>query len=117
MDYEIIFLKALLLTVLIETSVLFLIFKTLLKSVEANNYILLLTGILASSATLPYLWFIFPLFIKSKIWYTIFSESFAIVAESFIIKGLIQINYTKSLIISIICNAISYIIGLLINWP
>ena len=116
MNYEIQFLKALSLTIFIETIVLFLLGKIFLKKERVNNYTLLLTGILPTFATLPYVWFIFPLFIKSQIGYHIFSETFAVVAESFMIMGLLRIKYSKAIMVSVICNMFSYIIGLLVNW-
>jgi len=117
MEYEISFLKALLLTIIIETSVLFILFKVFFKSMNISNWLLLLTGILATFATLPYLWFILPLFIKTRLWYVIGSEAIAISIESIIILGLLRINYSKAFMVSLICNLTSYLIGLLIHWP
>ena len=115
MDYEINFLKALLITITIETTVLFLLVKIFFKKHTISNYIILLTGILASFSTLPYLWFIFPLFIKTKVLYIIICESFAVLFESAVIMGLLRTTYIKALIISIICNMSSYLIGLFIH--
>jgi len=115
MEYEIHFLKALLLTITIETAVLFLLFKVFYKSLKINNWLLLLTGILTSFSTLPYLWFIFPLFIKTKTLYVLTSETSAVLIESIIIWALLRINYTKSLLVSIACNMSSFLIGLLIK--
>ena len=116
MGYEFNFLKALLLTITIETAVLFLLFKVIYKTLKMSNWILLLTGILATFATLPYLWFILPLFIHSKLWYIIVSEGLAISIESVIILGLLKINYPKAMLISVICNTSSYLVGLLISF-
>ena len=115
MEYEINFLKALLLTITIETAVLFLLFKVIYKTLNKNNWILLLTGILTTFATLPYLWFILPLFIHTKLLYVIVSELSAIVVESVIILGVLKINYSKAMLISLTCNTCSYLIGLLIS--
>ncbi len=116
MAYEITFLKALLLTIFIETAVLFFLIKVLFKSTKFGNWILLLTGVLATFSTLPYLWFILPYLIKTKLWYVIASEVSAILIESLIILGLLRTNYPKALLISVICNTTSFLIGLLINW-
>jgi hypothetical protein len=117
MVYEINFLKALLFTISIETVVLFLLVKFVFKSISAKNWLLVLTGILTTFSTLPYLWFILPAFIKSRLYYTIISEASAVLIESVIILGLLRINYKKAFIISIICNMVSFLIGLLIKWP
>jgi hypothetical protein len=116
MLYEISFLKALLLTISIETSVLFLLFKVFFKTLKTSNWMLLLTGIVPTLATLPYLWFILPLFLKTKLWYVTGSEASAILIESVIILGLLRINYTKAFLVSLICNATSFLTGLLIHW-
>ena len=115
MVYEIHFLKALLLTIFIETVVLFLLFKVFYKTLKINNWLLLLTGILTSFSTLPYLWFILPLFIKTKTLYVLTSETSAVLIESVIIWALLRINYTKALVVSIACNMSSFLIGLLIR--
>src|SRR5690242_4457960 len=116
MEYEINFLKALLLTITIETAVLFLLFHTIFKTGKPVNWLLLLTGVTATLATLPYLWFILPIFIHSKLWYNIVCESLAIAVESVIILGLLRIKYPKALLVSLICNMASYLTGLLISW-
>jgi hypothetical protein len=85
------------------------------KTWEHKNGLLLLTGIVATLATLPYLWFILPLFIQSKLGYILVSEVSAIAIESVIILGLLKINYPKALLVSLVCNLSSYLIGLLIK--
>ena len=117
MEYEIHFLEALLITIIIETSVLFLLFKVFYKQLKISNWLLLLTGIIASFSTLPYLWFILPLFIKTKILYVSVSELSAILIESVIILGFLRINYAKAIIISVVCNMSSFLIGLIIKLP
>ena len=117
MDYEISFLKALILTIVIETTVLFLMYKLVFKTLAIKNWLILLTGILATFSTLPYLWFILPLLIKTKLYYIIVSEVSAVLIESVIILGLLRINYKKALIISITCNMSAFLTGLIINWP
>lgn len=115
MIYEIEFLKALILTITIETIVLFVLFKVFFKKNEISNVHLFFTGILITFATLPYLWFIFPYFIHSKIWYHVFGEMFVTVIESIIIMAMLRIKYSKALLVSFICNVTSYGIGLLIH--
>jgi hypothetical protein len=115
MDYELSFLKALFLTIFIETSVLFLLFKIVYRTSKINNWILLLTGILASMATLPYLWFIIPLFVKTRLYYIVIGEVSVTAIESIIIWGILRTNYTKALIASVLCNTTSFLIGLFIH--
>jgi len=113
--YEQQFLKILALTIAIETTVLFVLFKVFFTKIEIKNYLLFLTGIIATFATLPYLWFIIPVFIKSKIWYHLFGEIFVTIIESFIIMAFLRIKYSMALFVSIVCNVSSYIIGLLLS--
>lgn len=116
MEYEFNFLKALLLTIVVETVILYLLFYTLLKKDKPANWLLLITGIVTSMATLPYLWFIIPIFIHSKLWYNLVCESLAVGVESVIILALLRIKFSKALLVSLICNMASYGIGWLIKW-
>lgn len=109
------FFKALLFTIFIETLILFLLFKTRYKSLQIQNALLLVTGIIVSFATLPYVWFVFPAFLPSRVPYIAVSECFAILAESFLIYKLLKIDYKKAFLVSLICNIISFSIGLAIN--
>lgn len=110
------FLTALLFTILIETIILFVLFKTKYKKLQIQHKLLLLTGFVTSFSTLPYVWFVFPAFIQSRFPYILFSECFAIVIESILIYKLLKIDFKKAMLISVICNIISFSIGLLINW-
>jgi hypothetical protein len=116
MHYEIDFLKALALTITIETVVLFVLIKVFYTKFQIKNWVILISGITASFATLPYLWFILPIFIKSKIYYSLVAELTAVILESFILLGFLRVNYKNALLISIICNSISYITGLILTY-
>jgi hypothetical protein len=115
MDYELLFIKNLILTISIETVVLILIFRLFIKTENFNTSNLISTGFIASFATLPYLWFVFPNYIDQKIWYVIFSESFAVIFEAFIIGRILKLKIIKSFLISLTCNSISFFVGLIVN--
>lgn len=117
MDYEILFLKSLALTIFIETIVLMMFFRLIVRNKEANLSRLMSTGFLASFATLPYLWFILPNFTDQRIWYIIIGEFFAILAETVIIGTMLRLNFLKSLLCSFTCNMASFLTGLLLQWP
>lgn len=117
MNYELLFLKSLLLTVLIETAVLCLFFRLVLKMKNISLPQLVFTGIVASMATLPYLWFVLPNYIDQRIWYVIIGESFAVLMETFIIGGMLRVNLSKSFLSSLACNMVSFLTALLINLP
>lgn len=115
MDYEFLFIKSLILTISIEMVVLILFFRLIIKSEDISISRLISTTFIASFATLPYLWFVLPTYIDQKIWYVIIGESFAVLAETFIINAILKINVLKSFLISLTCNLISFLIGLIIN--
>ena len=117
MDYELLFLKSLTLTVFIETICLCLFFRFVVKSKNISIQRLITTGIIASFATLPYLWFILSNYIDQRVWYIITGESFAVIMETLIIGAILRVNLLKSFLSSLTCNMISFLIGLLINWP
>ena len=117
MNYELLFLKSLALTIVIETVVLIIFFQFIVRLKEVKISLLLITGFIASFATLPYLWFVLPNYIDNKIWYMIIGESFAIFVETIIIGAILRIKFIKSLLCSFVCNMISFLTGLIINWP
>jgi len=116
MLYEYKFLISLAFTLFIEIITLFAIIKYFYKedSAKISNSIIFFTGFFSSFATLPYLWFIIPLFIKTRFQYILFGESFVILLESLIIFFLLRINLKKSFSISFICNILSFLIGLIL---
>ena len=115
MDYELLFLKCLLLTILIETFVLIVYFRLFVKQQETGISRLFITGFIVSFATLPYLWFIFPNYIDQRIWYMIISESFAVLVEAIIIEAILRTKLIQSLLCSLTCNMVSFLAGLIIN--
>jgi hypothetical protein len=117
MDYELLFLKSLLLTISIETVVLCLFFRFVVKLENSSIHRLVITGIIASMTTLPYLWFILSNYIDQRIWYVIIGESFAVLLETIIIGVILRVNLLKSFLSSLTCNMISFLTGLIINWP
>ena len=117
MDYRLQFFQSLALTILIETIVIVIFFRFVVRSEKITISSLLVTGFVASFATLPYLWFIIPSYIDQKIWYIIIGESFAVLIESIIISAMLRTKYMISLLCSLTCNMISFGTGLLLNCP
>ena len=116
MLYEYGFLISLAFTLFIEIITLYVLIKCFCKDEGAkiSNRLLFFTGFLSSFATLPYLWFIIPLFIQTRIQYILFGESFVILLESFIIFFMLRVNLKKSFFISLICNILSFLMGLIL---
>lgn len=116
MLYEYKFLISLAFTLFIEIITIYVLVKCFCgdDGAKISNSLLFFTGFLSSFATLPYLWFIVPLFIKTRIQYILFGESFVILLESIIIYFLLRVNLKKSLSISLICNILSFLMGLIL---
>ena len=115
--YELHFLRSLALTIFVETSLLFLLVRQFYKLSEAqlSRALLLFGGTLASTATLPYVWFVFPAFIQNRALYTVVVESFAIAAETAIFAMLFCMGRKKALLLSACCNAGSFIAGKMLS--
>lgn len=112
MEYESLFLISLLLTVVIETIVMLVYFRLTKSTIKPLP--ILFTGWIASFSTLPYLWFVLPVFIWDNAQYVVVAELTAIVLETFIIKGVLKTNWLHSFCSSLVCNATSFLLGLLI---
>jgi len=105
------FLKSLLLTILIETIVLIAYFRWIDRRREIKISELLMTGFIASFATLPYLWFVFPVYIDQQMAYILAGESFAVLVETLIVRALLRTNLCTSFVCSLACNMISFLVG------
>lgn len=103
-----------LLTIFIETLVLFIIVKLFFKKDKILNLRILLVGILASTITLPLLRFVVPLFITDGMWYAVIWELLVTLIEVFVIKYWLKISWWKAILASVVCNLCSYLLGLLI---
>ena len=112
--YFISFLKSLLLTIILETIILFFLCKLFFKKDNIKTWKIILTWIFASSITLPILRFVLPYIFHNYTIYAIVGEVFVTFVEIFIIKYLLDINRQKATIASVVCNLFSEIIGLLL---
>jgi len=111
--YEISFIIALILTLVVEITVLFIIIKKIFKIRKIQNSKLLFIGFIASFATLPYLWFVFPAFLD-RLQFIILGEVFVFLIELLIYNQFLKLNIKQSAIVSFLCNMASIIVGLLI---
>lgn len=113
MLYETRFLLALLFSLIIEVPFLFILIKYIFLIKNLKNLDILSVGIIATTLTIPYLWFVIPAFVNAA-YYVYIGEGIVIITEAVIYLLLLKIGSIKSLIISIILNMLSYGIGLLI---
>jgi hypothetical protein len=101
-------------TILIETIVLFLIAKLFRKADQIPNWRLILVWILASTITLPLLRFVLPMFIVDGVEYVVIWELLVTIIEIFIIKYWLKVSRWKAILASILCNLCSYLLGILV---
>jgi hypothetical protein len=111
--YELHFLRAFGLTLGIETILLFGMLRWFyrLPANQISSGRLAMTGLLASGATLPYVWFLLPVWIKNFYLYTVLAEMFAVIAEAGIYRGMLRVSWTQAFGLSGICNLGSFGIG------
>jgi hypothetical protein len=102
------------LTILIETIVLFIIAKLFRKKDQISNWRLILIWVLASTITLPLLRFVLPLFVTDEIICMIVWELAVTLIELFIIKYWLKISRWKAIFASIVCNLCSFLAWLFI---
>ncbi|TQD25872.1 hypothetical protein [Methanolobus vulcani] len=114
MLYEYLFLFSLFLTILIETSVLFLLVRYYFRIDAISNSLLLFVGIFSSFSTLPYLWFLLPQFINSYENLALIGEISVFVIEAVIYYFVLKVTLQRALILSFTCNLVSFLIGLMI---
>lgn len=115
MRYEGMFLQALGSTVGIETAVLWgltRIFRGDGPRPSAGRVLAL--GILCSSATLPYLWFVLPAWVPERTALMLIGEPAVTLAEAGILALALPARPMRALALSFACNLISFLIGLLI---
>ena len=114
MLYEIKFLYSLFVTLFIEIPIVIVFIKRIYKYSEIDISKIIFVGFIASVLTLPYLWFIFPLYISNGNLFIVIGELLVIVAESLIYNQLLGIKFSKSFLISLIANVASALIGVLL---
>jgi hypothetical protein len=116
MKYEYLFLTYLAFTVFVETVTLIIILRYLYKfsSEKLPTGMIIFAGLI-SVATLPYVWFVFPvLFDKNYTMYVLFSEIVVFFVEAAFYHIVLKINWKQSLVSSFACNFVSYLMGVYI---
>ncbi|MFH0906271.1 MAG: hypothetical protein V1824_02955 [archaeon] len=113
MLYETSFLISLLINLIIEIPLVYLIIKFIYKEKLDFKKIIIVT-LLASITTLPYLWFVFPSYINST-YYLIIGEIIVFIIEAIIYKLLLDLKLIKAIILSLVANLFSFLLGLLIK--
>ena len=113
MMYEQNFLSSLSLTLIVEVPIVLLFIRSIFRKKEIGILKIIFVGILASALTLPYLWFILPVYIFNRNVYIFFGEALIIIIEAIIYNQILELKFREALIISLVANLMSIIIGLL----
>ena len=110
MFYETQFLFALVITWLVEVPILWFSVRTVLKRNDVPVTRILFTGILATALTLPYLWFVLPVYIGAP-YFILIGELFVIAVESVVLNQILRIRPGLSIILSVVMNTASFVVG------
>lgn len=101
------------LTILVETAVLFFLMRYVFKKHTLTPKQLMFAGIFASFATIPYVWFVFPNITSwARPTSLLYSEPFVTIVEAIWYRFALKTNWKVSLAISVICNLASYIVDI-----
>jgi hypothetical protein len=121
MQYEALFVRALILTVLIECGT-----AAALKRAAAGRLgltqtypRLLAVVVLATCLTLPYVWFVLPAFLPKGPVYAVTAELFAFIVEALWYRLALagkgnKVNIRQAMILSAITNVFSFLLGFII---
>lgn len=101
-------------TLAVEAPVVLVIVKLIFKEKKVGWLKVLGFAALASCLTLPYLWFILPSYVDARL-YICTGEALVFVVEAFIFFFGLGIRFHKALLVSLIANAASYFLGVLIH--
>ena len=110
MLYETRFLISLFLTLIIEIPVVFWLIKYIFK-IKTKNSRIFFSAAIASILTLPYLWFVMPSYINAT-YYLFIGEFIVFLVEAIIYWQLFEIKYWKAILISLIANILSFVVGI-----
>lgn len=110
MLYETKFLVSLGTTLAIEIPLVALIMRYVIRLREVSVWKVVFVAFLASTLTLPYLWFALSPYVDAR-FYLLIGESFVVLAEMVIFWGLLGVRIHKAFVVSLAVNVISYYLG------
>ena len=109
--YEHSFLHALLLTIFIEVPIVFAMARYIYKKREYSDIVLV--SVVASVITLPYFWFILPVYVSDRNFYIFIGESLVVLIEAFLYWRLLKLKLHQAFLLSLVANCISACLGIL----
>jgi hypothetical protein len=115
MLYEQKFLFSLLLTLIVEILIAIFLVKYLYKLEEIKISKIVLVGLVASGLTLPYFWFVLPIYISSRSLYIFIGELLIFFIEAIIYNQFLKLKLSKAFVVSLVANIASIFLGLVIQ--
>lgn len=114
-DYEILFVKALCVTVAVEAAVIIICIRLIpVLSCRITVIKSFAISIIPSVLTLPYLWFLLPVFITDYNHRMIIGEIFIFLFEIILIKIIADFPWRFALMLSFLANSASIAAGLVV---
>jgi hypothetical protein len=111
MSYELQFLTALAKTLLVEVPIVLVLWRCVFKKHDAKNTCMV--ACIATMLTLPYLWFVLPTFLPYRNTYLVLGELTVTLVEAVLYWKLLHISFIRGIMLSIVANGISLLIGML----
>jgi len=100
-------------SILLETTVVFALLRLVFKSQAISTRKIIFTGFLATFATIPYVWFVFPIFFgNNAVWV---SEPFAFLLEATLYRYVLGTSWRVSVTLSFAANVASFFGGPLLR--
>lgn len=112
MSHEQLFLVSLFVTIFTEVVVICVLNKYIYKTFKYKD--LAFAGVVASLLTLPYLWFVLPAFLFSRLIYIFVGEILVFIIEAIIYYKILKVKWSQSIVMSLIANIVSILIGLIV---
>lgn len=103
------FLWAFALTLAVELPIMYV-----LLARKSSIRLILTMGVAANACTLPVVWFVYPLWLEG-LPYVLTSEVFAVGVECVIIRFGLHIDWRSALLVSILMNLCSFVVGLALS--
>ena len=100
-------------TLIIEVPILFFVVRFFYRNKKLNSKKIIFTGIIASSLTLPYLWFVLSPYILSN-YYIYIGEFLVFLFEALVYYHFLELKFSECFFVSFICNFVSLFLGLII---
>ena len=111
---EVAFLLALLLTWLVEVPVVWLLARYAIKLRQVTNAQIIVASLLATTLTLPYLWFVATPLLPAgmALW---LGEAFVFAVELLLYRWLLRCSWPQAALLSLAANALSLLVGLVVQ--